>query len=226
MAASHFVLPLRNTGSSRARTGHSAAAGTGARRASVMASSVALTPTSLAASSCGHADSTPYTAAMSTTPKRARGSHSRRRALPTWSMALACTMDAPSRCKARVEKRIQREPPRCQPCTEPPLPCRSTLKMSVLSKMASCTRSSLACTSWRRVTGAGKRNCTSAGVKARALRSPPNSHHRAADRSRTALAMGTTTSVSTSAANGPSLSWAFRKSAHQRYSTPMTTAAR
>ena len=183
MAASHLVPPPRNTGSSTARTGHNAAAGTVARNASVIASSTALTPNRLATRSSGHAVTTPNITAASTAPNTSSGTMSRRRAVPTCSMAFACTIEAPSRCNASVEKSIHSDRPRCQPSTLPPPPRTHTLKMSVLSRIASCMRNSFACTSCRRLTGAGNKNCTSAWEKASALRSPPNSHHRAADSS-------------------------------------------
>lgn len=87
--------------------------------------------------------------------------------------------------------------------------------MIVLSRIASCVRTSLACTSARRDTGAGNRNCTSAGANASVPRSEPNTHQRAAEMSRKAASTGRIKSVRTAAASGPPPMRVFRNSAHQ-----------
>jgi len=157
-------------------------------------------------------------------PKTASGNRLRRRPARPCSRALARTIDEPRRCSASVEKSIQRPSARSHDASDAAFPRKMTVKISVFTRIATCRRSSLACTRPRRVIGAGNRKATSGGENANALRSLPNSHQRADDANSRVLASNRATGDCRSAVSGAPSVRVLRKSAHQIYSTPSSTA--
>ena len=163
------------SGRAAARRGQSSSRASGRAAAASSAATIAVR-LAAPAESAGAAAAMLHTTAAAVAATATSVGHRRARPTLPCSASALRTKAAPRRCSARVDSSTQMAIIRRQVPASAPRPDSSTVQRAVFSNTTSCERKSLYPTSSRRVSGAGKRNETSALEKASVRRSAPNSH--------------------------------------------------